>query len=70
MRIGIGFEAERVIVELDSWTFHGDPISFRGDWVRDTESAVDGYLPLRLLEDRLGGQTAEQLRQISRHRRP
>lgn len=58
-----------MIVELDSWEFHGDPISFCGDRVRDTDRADEGYLPLRITPDRLTGAQAEQLRRILSRRR-
>jgi hypothetical protein len=63
------FEAERVIVELDSWTFHGDPVSFRHDKARDTARAADGLLPLRLTSDRFTAQGADELHRILSRRR-
>ena len=63
------FPAERVIVELDSWTFHGDPISFRNDKARDTARAADGLLPLRLTSDRFTAEGADELHRILSRRR-
>jgi hypothetical protein len=63
------FETERVIVELDSWEFHGDPIAFHNDRVRDMDRADEDYLPLRMTADRLTSDQAEQLRRILSRRR-
>lgn len=64
------FDTEQVIVELDSWEFHGDPIAFRRDKARDTARAADGLLPLRLTSDRFTAEGADELdRILSRRRR-
>jgi hypothetical protein len=64
------FETEQVIVELDSWEFHGDPIAFHRDKARDTARAADGLLPLRLTSDRFTAEGADELcRILSRRRR-
>lgn len=63
------FEAERVIVELDSWTYHGDQTSFRADRARDRRNAADGYLPLRYTRHDLTDAEAHRLRHILDARR-
>jgi hypothetical protein len=63
------FVAERVIVELDSWTFHGDPITFRSDHARDLTQAADGLLPLRMTADQLTAAGADELRRTLSRRR-
>jgi very-short-patch-repair endonuclease len=42
------FEAERVIVELDSSQFHRDRAAFERDRERDAITAAAGYLTVRL----------------------
>lgn len=63
------FEKEGVVIELDSWTYHGDPVSFRRDRERDTATAAKGLLPLRLTGDRLTGAEAARLEGIFSARR-
>lgn len=63
------FDAERVILEVDSWTYHGDPVSFRNDAERGTAHAANGYLPLRLTSDRLTTTEATRLHGILARRR-
>lgn len=59
-----------MIVELDGWAIHGDPLSFHADRRRDRASAADGYLPLRFTADDLTPAEAQRLRQILDVRRP
>jgi hypothetical protein len=47
------FEAEKVIVEIDSWEFHKDHDSFESDRKRDAVAAEHGYLTIRLTWARL-----------------
>jgi very-short-patch-repair endonuclease len=46
------FAQEKVIVELDSWTFHSSRTSFEGDRDRDTNTAVGGFLTVRITWER------------------
>lgn len=39
--------AQKVIVETDSWTHHGDPLAFEKDYQRDVELTAAGYLVFR-----------------------
>jgi very-short-patch-repair endonuclease len=63
------FNAERVILKVDSWEYHGDPITFRSDAERGTAHAANGFLPLRLTDDRLTAVEAERLHRILARRR-
>lgn len=49
------FPEERVIVEIDSWKFHGDRGSFERDRDRDADNLADGILTVRVTEERLTG---------------
>lgn len=63
------FEAEGVIVELDSWTYHGNPVTFRSDHARDIARAADGLLPLRMTGEQLTAAGADELHRILTRRR-
>jgi very-short-patch-repair endonuclease len=69
MEVDARFETERVIVEVDSWEYHGDPITFRSDAERGTAQAANGFLLLRLTSDRLTAAEAERLHGILARRR-
>jgi very-short-patch-repair endonuclease len=69
MEVDAVFEAERVILEIDSWTYHGDPITFRSDAERGTAHAANGFLLLRLTSDRLTAAEAKRLHGILARRR-
>jgi hypothetical protein len=49
------FEAEGVIVELDSWGFHQDRDSFENDRNRDVDNLVTGLVTYRLTWERMTG---------------
>jgi predicted transcriptional regulator of viral defense system len=49
------FPEERVIVEIDSWTFHGDRGSFERDRDRDADNLAEGIVTVRVTEERLTG---------------
>ncbi|HEX5593458.1 MAG TPA: DUF559 domain-containing protein [Solirubrobacterales bacterium] len=34
---------QKVVVETDSWSFHGDPLAFEKDYQRDVELTAAGY---------------------------
>jgi Transcriptional regulator, AbiEi antitoxin len=46
------FAEEKVIVELDSWTYHSSPTSFEGDRDRDADMAAEGFLTVRVTRER------------------
>jgi Transcriptional regulator, AbiEi antitoxin len=66
------FVAERVIVELDRWPFHGDKIGFETDRERDAFMLTRRLVTVRITEERLDGrpgEEAERLHVILAHRR-
>ncbi len=66
------FSDERVIVEIDSWRFHGDRDSFESDRDRDADHLAEGILTVRITEERLTGspdREAARLHKILRARR-
>jgi putative AbiEi antitoxin of type IV toxin-antitoxin system len=66
------FPEERVIVEIDSWEFHGDRASFERDRDRDADHLADDLLTVRVTEGRLKGspdREAARLHKILRARR-
>jgi hypothetical protein len=54
------FEAEKVIVEIDSWDYHKDHQSFEADRKRDAVAAEHGWLTFRTTSDRLATQPFEE----------
>lgn len=60
------FAAEKVIVELDSWTFHQDRGSFESDRERDAVAAAHGYLTVRLTWARLTADAAREAARLHR----
>ena len=54
------FVAERVIVELDSWGFHGDKIAFETDRERDAAMLALGFVTIRVTEERLAERPREE----------
>lgn len=39
---------DRLVIEVDSWTYHADPAAFRKDRQRDRRLVAQGYLVIRL----------------------
>lgn len=64
------FDAEKVIVELDTFGTHGDATHFHGDRARDRANAAAGYLTLRYTPADLTDDEAQRLRTILAARRP
>ena len=54
------FVAERVIVELDSWSFHKPKPAFETDRERDADTLAWGFVTVRVTEDRLQGRPREE----------
>ncbi len=46
------FAEEKVVVELDSWPFHSSRTSFEGDRNKDADTAVEGFLTVRITGER------------------
>jgi Transcriptional regulator, AbiEi antitoxin len=66
------FEDEKVIVELDSWTFHSSRASFERDRERDATTLAVGYVTVRLTWERMERRPvaeAGRLDQILKERR-
>jgi hypothetical protein len=47
------FLAEKVVVELDSWSFHKGKIAFEADRERDAHMLANGFVTVRVTEERL-----------------
>ncbi len=47
------FPVEKVIVELDSWPFHKGKIPFETDRERDADMLANGFVTVRVTEERL-----------------
>jgi hypothetical protein len=58
------FEAEKLIVELDSWEFHRDRTSFVNDRNRDADTLAAGYATVRITWERPDDMEAARLRRI------
>jgi hypothetical protein len=66
------FEAERLIVELDSWGFHQARDSFERDRNRDADTLAAGLATVRITWERMSGvpsREARRLRSILAQRR-
>jgi hypothetical protein len=67
------FPEEQLIVELDSWRFHGDRAAFENDRERDAQALQAGIATLRITWERIEatpGREAERLRRILEQRSP
>ncbi|HEY2603692.1 MAG TPA: DUF559 domain-containing protein [Thermoleophilaceae bacterium] len=58
------WEDRRVIVELDTWDFHGTHEAFERDRARDIELQLLGYVVIRITGRRLRHERAEVVRQL------
>lgn len=58
--------AQRVIVETDSWTFHGDPLAFEKDHQRDVDLTAAGYAVFRTTSKMLERNPDPFLRNVRR----
>jgi len=61
--------AAKLIVELDSWEFHGHRAAFQRDRARDTRLLVAGYRTVRVTHDRLDHEAtalATEIRELLR----
>jgi predicted transcriptional regulator of viral defense system len=47
------FPAEKVIVELDSWEYHKDPVAFETDRERDVVTLAHGFVTVRITWERV-----------------
>jgi Transcriptional regulator, AbiEi antitoxin/Protein of unknown function (DUF559) len=60
--VDICYPEQRLIIELDSWTFHGDREAFERDRERDSATTAAGFRTVRLTRRRLTWAEAERLR--------
>jgi Transcriptional regulator, AbiEi antitoxin/AbiEi antitoxin C-terminal domain len=60
------FRAERVIVELDGYRYHGGRESFERDRERDAASLEQGYATVRITWKRLGAGSVQEARRLER----
>jgi very-short-patch-repair endonuclease len=63
------YPAPRLIIELDSWKFHGDRASFERDRAKDASALAEGFRTLRTTHRRLsegGEDEAALIREILR----
>jgi very-short-patch-repair endonuclease len=58
------FEAEKVIVELDSWEFHNGAIAFETDRERDAETLARGYRTVRITWERIHARPRDEARRL------
>ncbi|HYB30383.1 MAG TPA: DUF559 domain-containing protein [Solirubrobacteraceae bacterium] len=66
------FVEEKVIVELDSWSFHKGKIAFEADRERDADTLAHDFVTVRVTEERLDQRPrkeADRLRAILEQRR-
>ncbi|MEA2145609.1 MAG: hypothetical protein QOG59_1196, partial [Solirubrobacteraceae bacterium] len=60
--VDIGYPEQRVIIELDSWRYHGDRAAFERDRARDSITTAAGFRTVRLTAERLIRAEADRLR--------
>jgi hypothetical protein len=56
------YREQKLIVEIDSWGYHGDRPAFRRDRRKDGRALAGGYRTLRVVTDQLDDETADILR--------
>jgi hypothetical protein len=56
--VDVLWPAAKLIVELDSWEFHGHQAAFQRDRARDVRLLVAGYRTIRVTHDRLDKEAA------------
>src|SRR4029079_1828797 len=58
------WEEQKLIVELDGYTWHSDPTAFERDRKRDAKLQLAGYIVLRVTYRRLKYETADVVQMI------
>jgi hypothetical protein len=56
------YREQKLIIEIDSWGYHGDRPAFRRDRRKDGRALASGYRTLRVVTDQLDDETAETIR--------
>jgi hypothetical protein len=60
------YPEHRLIVELDSWRYHSSRTSFERDRAKDADALAHGYRTLRITNERLAADGAEEAARIRR----
>jgi very-short-patch-repair endonuclease len=60
------YPAQKLIVEVDSWKYHSSRASFERDRAKDADALEHGYRTLRVTNDRLAGDGAQEAARIHR----
>jgi very-short-patch-repair endonuclease len=66
------FEEEKIVIELDSWTFHNDKDAFESDRDRDVDRLLAGCITVRITWERIkfrSAREAARLRELAARRR-
>jgi very-short-patch-repair endonuclease len=62
--------AQRLVVEVDGWQFHGHRIAFERDRIRDAELQLAGYTVVRVTWRRLRDEPAATIARVARFLTP
>jgi hypothetical protein len=60
------YPEQRLIVEVDSWSFHSSRASFERDRAKDADALAHGYRTLRVTDERLSRDGAQEAARIDR----
>jgi hypothetical protein len=66
------FEEEKIVIELDSWTFHNDKDAFESDRDTDVDRLLAGCITVRITWERIkfrSAREAARLRELAARRR-
>ncbi len=63
-QVDVCYPDQRLIVELDSWRFHGDRAAFEADRARDSATTAAGFRTVRVTTERLTQAEADRLAAI------
>jgi hypothetical protein len=64
--VDVLFEAERLIVEVDSWEFHRFRSNFEGDRNRDADFLAGGYVTVRITDQRMTEEPEREARRLQK----
>ena len=64
LEVDICYPEQRVIIEVDSWRFHGDRAAFERDRERDSITTAAGFRTVRVTAERLHQAEADRLAAI------
>ncbi len=66
MLVDVWFPEQRLIVELDSWHYHGGRKGFEDDRDRDATALADGLRTLRITHERIQGRPDAEAARLTR----